>query len=293
MCEEIIKEFIASQGLPSEYRATIEQWYLPFIDNLNVLLPGFAKPFVLGINGAQGTGKTTLAKFIRHVLTQRDLVVANLSLDDFYLSKAKRQQLADSVHPLLATRGVPGTHDIAQALRVFQSLSDINSTSLPRFDKLHDDCLPQASWPKLSGPVDVIILEGWCLGLFSQQLKQLSPALNALEEKEDPQLIWRKYVNQQLQTPYQDLFAKIDYLLVLKAPNFESVLKWRSLQESKLPHTHPDQLMNKAQLQRFLQFFERLTRHGFNTLDSHANLVFNLDENHGISSATHSNANLH
>ena len=67
----------------------------------------------MGLSGCQGSGKSTLVKAIAHVLEDVHHVNAVvLSLDDFYLTKAERELLARTVHPLFATRGVPGTHDL-------------------------------------------------------------------------------------------------------------------------------------------------------------------------------------
>ena len=46
------------------------------------------------------------------------LRAAILSLDDIYLSGADRLQRANTIHPLLATRGVPGTHDVGLGLQL-------------------------------------------------------------------------------------------------------------------------------------------------------------------------------
>lgn len=44
-------------------------------------------------------------------------------------------------------------------------------------------------WP------DVVIFEGWCVGVTSQSDHLLQVAVNELELKEDKDMIWRKYVN--------------------------------------------------------------------------------------------------
>ena len=64
-----------------------------------------------------------------------------LSIDDFYLSKAKRKRLAASVHPLLAIRGVPGTHDVPRLLDALADFIEpsVQSVTVPIFDKLKDD----------------------------------------------------------------------------------------------------------------------------------------------------------
>jgi D-glycerate 3-kinase len=72
--------------------------------------------FVLGLCGAQGSGKSTLAAALARMLARDGTRTAILSLDDIYLTRAERLQLAREVHPLFATRGAPGTHDVALGL---------------------------------------------------------------------------------------------------------------------------------------------------------------------------------
>jgi len=92
------------------------------------LRPGRRRPFVLGIAGAQGSGKSTIAR----ALAAR-FGCPVLSLDDLYLDGAARQRLAETVHPLLRTRGVPGTHDGAAGLAALESLAP-GPAPLPRSD---------------------------------------------------------------------------------------------------------------------------------------------------------------
>jgi pantothenate kinase-related protein Tda10 len=72
-----------------------------------------ARPLVVGLTGPQGSGKSTLAARLPDLLAAAGLNAGVLALDDLYLTKAERQRLAADVHPLFATRGVPGTHDVA------------------------------------------------------------------------------------------------------------------------------------------------------------------------------------
>ncbi len=45
-----------------------------------------------------------------------------LSIDDYYLSKIERLRISQKVHPLLITRGVPGTHDIKKLKEAFRAI---------------------------------------------------------------------------------------------------------------------------------------------------------------------------
>tara|TARA_B110000858_G_C17808133_1_gene479206 strand:- start:953 stop:1831 length:879 start_codon:yes stop_codon:yes gene_type:complete len=289
MYQQLIEGFIQQERLPATYLLDATQCFLPLIRDIEAEIQSNQQaPFLIGINGAQGTGKSTMAKLLSTLLTESGHRVANLSIDDFYYSKSKRQELADTVHPLLASRGVPGTHDIELALRLLEELGSAGpeqQVSLPGFDKSLDDCRPDAACEKISGPVDIIILEGWFVGVKPQAKDTLSPAINALEDKEDSDGRWRAYVNTQLAGAYQSLFEKFHMLLMLQAPRFEQVLEWRSLQEEKLRACVAEDasgLMDRKAIERFIQHFERLTRHCLLTLPESADRVFQLDSQHRI-----------
>ncbi|PTT43253.1 kinase, partial [Stenotrophomonas sp. HMWF022] len=76
-------------------------------------------PLILGLCGAQGSGKSTIAARLAKQVERS----AILSLDDLYLTRAERQKLARAVHPLFATRGVPGTHDVALGVETIAAVA--------------------------------------------------------------------------------------------------------------------------------------------------------------------------
>lgn len=285
----LVGAFLAEEELPDSFIETIESWYEPLVNRLLSLQQQHGPGLVIGINGAQGTGKSTLAKFLTLVLQQQNLNIANLSLDDFYLSHQRRAELADEVHPLFATRGVPGTHDLDQMETLLSTLINPESEGtalLPRFNKAEDDPFPEQDWESARLPTDIVLLEGWFVGLSSQASSTLETPINKLELEQDEAGIWRKHVNDNLQH-YQPVFKAIDFLVMLKAPSFDCVYQWRALQEQKLATTNDDQsskTMDKASLEVFIQHFERLTRCCLEQLPEEADLVYHLDEQHRISS---------
>jgi D-glycerate 3-kinase len=289
MYQQLIKDFIQQERLPSTYLLDATQYFLPLVRDIKAEIQSSRKgPFLIGINGAQGTGKSTLAKLLSALLTSSGYRTVNLSIDDFYYSKAKRQELADEIHPLLRSRGVPGTHDVDLALNLIEQLYAAGSNqqiTLPRFDKSLDDCRPVAACEQIQGPIDIIILEGWFVGAKAQAGDELTQAINELEINEDSDGRWRAYVNQQLAGSYQSLFEKIHILLMLQAPGFEQILEWRSLQEEKLRTlavTDASGLMDRKAIKHFIQHFERLTRHCLRTLPDSADRVFRLNTEHRI-----------
>jgi D-glycerate 3-kinase len=237
------------------------------------------RPLVLGICGAQGSGKSTLARAIERAADTRGIAAATLSLDDLYLTRAERTALARDVHPLLITRGVPGTHDVLLGLEVFDALARGEPADLPRFDKAADDRLPRSLWGRAPPDCALLVFEGWCVAARPQAAEALRQPVNELEAREDVDGCWRRYVNDALAGVYQTLFGRIDVLLLLAAPSFEIVYDWRFEQEAELrERVGPSApgLMDAAAIDRFVQHYERLTRHILAEMPSRADLLVRL-----------------
>ena len=208
----------------------------------------------VGLSGGQGAGKSTLAALIAQALALEGRAAAVCSLDDFYLPKRKRLELAQAVHPRLATRGPPGTHDLDLALAVLDDVLAGRSTRLPRFDKGRDEPLPKARWP-LVASIDTLVFEGWCLGVEPQPEAMLRWPVNRLEAEEDPDGRWRAYVNAAC-ADYARLWQRVDWWIYIEVPDMAAVRRWRMAQERALA---PDRRMTQAQLDRFIAHYERLT----------------------------------
>lgn len=242
------------------------------------------RPFVLGICGAQGSGKSTLAAALARRFEAEGVATASLSLDDLYLTKAEREALGRDVHPLLRTRGVPGTHDVALGLAVFDALDRGLAAPLPRFDKSRDDRMGRQLWPEAPAGTRLVVLEGWCVGARSQDEAALAEPVNALERDEDGDGRWRRYANDALAGDYQQLFARIDMLVLLAAPGFAVVRAWRTQQERALrAEAAPGPaVMSDAEIDRFIQHYERLTRHILTEMPGRADLTLELGEDRSL-----------
>ena len=238
-------------------------------------------PLIIGLTGSQGSGKTTLAGKLIGPLASRGLRATVLALDDLYLPKADRLRLAAEVHPLFATRGVPGTHDVALGLDVLASLGLPGETLVPSFDKAADDRRPRDEWARAQGPFDAIVFEGWCVGARPQPPKALAAPVNELELTRDPVGVWRGYANDALAGPYRPLFDTIGFQALLAAPNFDVVFGWRRQQEHELIARGGDG-QSDAELALFVQHYERLTRWIAAEMPPRANLVAELDPDRSV-----------
>jgi D-glycerate 3-kinase len=277
-----LDQFIAEEGLPESFRRTVELVCEPLAARAQRRRIDRKRCAVVGLCGAQGSGKSTIARYAARLLEGRGLRAVALSLDDFYLTREARQRLAREVHPLLAVRGPPGTHDVAMLGAAIDQLRSKGKVSLPRFDKAADNRAPRGSWNTVASPVDVIILEGWCVGAVSQGRAALATPVNDLERDEDPDGVWRGYVNDQLDGPYQALFARLHDLILLEAPGFEVVAGWRAEQEAKLRAQNLQEGggaggMSDAEIARFVAHYERLTRWILAEMPARADWVVTLD----------------
>ena len=245
------------------------------------LLPRNPEPPLVGLNGAQGSGKSTLARLIVKALRdEHGLACAVLSLDDFYLSRADRQVLAATVHPLCATRGVAGTHDVALLARTLAALQTARAgetTAMPGFDKLADDRLPQAQWSSYDGRPDVLLLEGWCVGLRRADLPPWSGPINALEAEHDADGRWRAWAHAALAN-YEPVWDRIDLLASIEVPGWETVITSRLRQEHELAAIGAGTPMDRAAITRFVEHYERHTRALWPAMRKRADVLLRRDD---------------
>jgi D-glycerate 3-kinase len=288
----VLQRIFKEERIPEQRIASASRVYAALVDHVAAARRAHQGAFVLGICGSQGSGKSTAARVIGEALQQiHGLSVAVLSLDDLYLSSHERMQLARDVHPLLRTRGVPGTHDVERGMQVIRSLVNAgpaDETPMPRFDKAFDEPRPAAECDVFRGRADVVIFEGWCVGAIPQEASELLHPVNELERLDDADGRWRRFVNAQLADRYQALFALLSCLLMIRAPDYECVSSWRMLQERKLseklgampgvPTT--SRVMSDAEIGRFILYYERLTRHTLAEMPARADIVVELDRCH-------------
>jgi D-glycerate 3-kinase len=303
--QNLLDVFCVEEKLPETYHLLAQTYFFPLAAEIvaDQKIRDHNGPLIIGINGSQGSGKSTLALLLSQIFSSLyNKNVANLSIDDFYKTKVERQQSASNIHPLLVTRGVPGTHDTTLLSSILKRLcAGETGVVIPRFDKSTDDRHSENAWETINNSVDIILLEGWCLGVRPEAEASLSTAINTLEQQEDPQGTWRKHINQTIKNDYLPIFEQLDKLIMLKAPSFECVYNWRQKQEDKLRDKtlsatavpgNKSGIMSRAQLQRFIQHYERLTVHMLATLPKYADILFKLSSDHSISERLNRDASL-
>ena len=288
--QKICTTLMRQMRLPESFEDIVRHIYLPLAQI--IINKQQQQPLLVNINGAQGTGKSTCTTFLKQIIeSELGCKVAELSIDDFYYTRSERQQLASQVHPLFITRGVPGTHDAALIENVLDALMNRQTCKVPRFNKSVDDRCSEKDWSDYSVPVDFILFEGWCNNSPAQSPAELVQPVNELEAEEDGEGIWRHYANEQLKDYHQRLFKHADMSIMLNASDFERIYEWRSLQEQKLKASSGDQqhVMNDAELKRFIQHYERISRHTLSHLPHTADIVLPVAEDHSITGIIQNN----
>ena len=284
--ETSTEKFGNKQGMIKNYLIPICFWIAKKADN--------KKPYFVGLAGGQGTGKTTISSIIKIILEKYfKLKVFKISIDDFYKTRKERIALSKKVHPMLLTRGVPGTHDINMMLDFFKKskAKKFKNMKLPNFNKAIDDRFPKNKWNTINKRPDVIIFEGWCVGARAETNKTLKKSINSMEKANDQKLVWRKYVNQQLKTKYKKLYSQLNCMIYLKAKNFSLLQKWRLKQEHKLwlktKKKGGHKIMSKGDVINFMQTYQRITQNMFKNMPKYASIILNLNSNHQIKTAVY------
>jgi D-glycerate 3-kinase len=210
--------------------ARIHQLYLPVLffclaqrRDLN------RRPLMVGLQAPQGGGKTTLVTHLLRCLADLNLAATAVSIDDFYLPRESQVRLAAAHpgNPYLEHRGYPGTHDVALGESTLIALQNIRSgetVRVPVYDKSkhagRGDRLPEAEWREVTGPLDVVFVEGWMLGF--------SPVPGTRLEDS-----WLVEPNRALES-YDRWYRHLDCFVTLRAMDPTYVLRWRVEAEEKM-----------------------------------------------------------
>lgn len=202
-------------------------------------------PMIVGLQGPQGSGKTTVTQGVQANLERQGKRTAVLSIDDFYLPHAKLEELKQ-LYPnnkLLHGRGQPGTHDMPLGTKILSQLKDSKDGTtirLPIFDKSkfegEGDRLDETV--NVVTPIDVVIFEGWCMGFYPiptdalEELYQAAKNGRAIASGGKAPFFTKHSLEslQQINTimaKYLDWYRLIDAFVILRPQSLFDVFAWR------------------------------------------------------------------
>lgn len=237
------------------------------------------RPAIIGLQGGQGTGKTTLAKYLREQLQNKGFKVEVFSLDDFYKSAAERKQLAkrypDNPYYQIP-RGLPGTHRIKYLLSVLKKIKQGKPTEIPVFDKSLHGAYGEIAENRKIGKLDFVIMEGWCLGIPPVSVKQLVQICtkNKIPLKNiDPTLEHSATILTQIRS-YQQLWKYLNFFIMLKPDSPDLHQRWRWQQERELKKK-TGKGMSKKEIQRFVGLFLPFTYVGYEKIKPQVKIRIN------------------
>lgn len=270
-------------------------------------------PLIVGLNGVQGSGKTTVCERIQRFLSTEGgrsakVTSISLSMDDFYLTYAEQCSLFQRTgNPLLEYRGLPGSHDLALANNVLHSLARGKPTLIPRYDKSlnsgRGDRLPVSEWTRQESSVDVILFEGWSMGFRPLSVSPVSrlPFGNVnMEHFHD----WKcsldnlVEINNNLSLYEKEWYPLIDIFVQIKPLDVKYVFDWRWEQEENLKRKatqqHSANGLSKDQVVDFVNRFmpayflylDNLSNHGFFPVADERFLQVTIDRTRSILSST-------
>ncbi|CAI5741770.1 unnamed protein product [Hyaloperonospora brassicae] len=182
----------------------------------------------IGLSCPQGGGKTTMSMYMQEALALAGMKCAVMSLDDVYWKHEDQVALANAnpANPLLQYRGNPGTMDVPLLMdTIWKCQTSQSEVALPRYDKSkhngRGDRAPLSEWDRKRCPLDVLLIEGWCMGF--QAIKTSSPKLSE----------HLKVVNDELHA-FGKVYEELDGLIVIKIDDLDWVYEWREQPERLL-----------------------------------------------------------
>ena len=248
--------------LPGSWQQYIEllwTFWIPFAQQLSAAQKALDRPFIQGVLGGQGTGKTTLTQILTLILGQMGQRCAALSLDDLYLTYEERLKV-QQLDPRLVWRGPPGTHNLQLGIDTLSALKTAapgSQVSLPRFDKsLHQGEGDRTQPIHLSAPT-IVLFEGWFVGavplddaLFADKRIDLPSPIDTPEDRQ-----FARDMNRQLRQ-YLPLWDLLDNLAVLALEDYRLSYEWRLQAEQQMRANGKDGLSDEA-IARFVTYFWR------------------------------------
>ncbi|MBW4692357.1 MAG: glycerate kinase [Lyngbya sp. HA4199-MV5] len=211
------------------------------------------RPWIQGILGGQGTGKTTLGAILTQLLDALGYKTLSLSLDDLYKTYADRRvlQIQD---PRLLWRGPPGTHDVALGIQALGSLRHPTTDcpiAIPRFDKSLHNGVGDRVEPELVTSIDIVLFEGWFVGVRPVDPAVFETPLAPLFTEDDR--VFARDMNAKLHD-YLPLWERLDSLMVLHPIDYRLSQQWRKQAEQQMQASGKPG-MSDAEIDTFVEYF--------------------------------------
>lgn len=304
----LVDQFCAAEKIPNSLEVELWHIYLPFaqwiIERSSHARPSRGGAYALGINGAQGSGKTTINQILQLILRAGfDRKVVGFSIDDLYDTYARRLEKGGEISPILARVRGPGTHDLELSIEILDRLIRGEATRIPRFDKsLADnqgDRIPESGWLEVTEEQDIVLFEGWNVGEAPFPEDRHDQRFAKLRDQEGF-AAWRDYyINalQDSQKGYAALFNRLDDLVMIRIHDFSEVYANREQAEAKLRQriirdanegrqTVGMSAMTQGEVRAFVDHYEPWTRHILEEMPERADLVFWMGGGHRITRIT-------
>ena len=240
---------------PSATLPLLWHYWLPLAQSLAHQQQKIARPFIQGLLGGQGTGKTTLGIVLNILLRHLGKTFLSISLDDLYKTYTDRQKLRDR-RPDLIWRGPPSTHDIDLGMQVLQQLRDRHldhpqPIAIPRFDKsLHNGAGDRLE-PEISNGADIVLFEGWFVGMRPLPISAFRNFVPPILSESDREFALECNANLY---NYLPLWEYLDSLIVLVPEDYNYSLQWRLAAEHNLIAAGKSG-MSDSEITQFVEYF--------------------------------------
>lgn len=240
-------------------------------------------PFIQGILGGQGTGKTTLGIVLTLLLKHLGYQTLSFSLDDLYKTHHDRLQLKEQ-DPRFIWRGPPGTHDVELGIQVLDQLRHPLSDEpvlVPRFDKSLWHGSGDRIEPQAVTNIDIVLFEGWFVGAnpVAPSVFETAPAPIISEADRS----FARDINSRLHD-YLPLWKRLDSLIVLYPIDYRFSKQWRKQAEQEMRAAGKPG-MSDVEIDQFVDYFWKalhpdLFIRPLVETPGAADLVIAIDQNH-------------
>ncbi|MEB3218813.1 MAG: glycerate kinase [Nostocales cyanobacterium 94392] len=230
---------------------TLWDLWLPLAMQIASRYQKIQRPFIQGILGGQGTGKTTTCKVLNLILSHLGYRALSLSLDDLYKTYQARLILQQQ-DPRLIWRGPPGTHDVDLGINLLDNiLQGKNIVRVPRFDKsLHSGNGDRAFFETVEN-IDIVLFEGWFVGVKPINSAAFTNPPLPIMTADDK--VFARDMNDKLHD-YLPLWQRLDSLIVLCPRDYRLSLEWRKQAEHQMKASGKPG-MTDLQIEEFVNYF--------------------------------------